>query len=64
MRKIINYIKEVFNELTQKVTWPKWADLQSSAVVVMVASIIIALIVFILDFAFSGLMKAVYSLFY
>ncbi|MBN2663676.1 MAG: preprotein translocase subunit SecE [Bacteroidales bacterium] len=63
MNKFILYLKDVFKELTQKVTWPKWSELQASAVIVMVASVIIALLVFVLDFAFSGLMKMVYSLF-
>jgi len=64
MNKFIAYLKDVYKELTQKVTWPKWSELQSSAVIVMVASAIIAIVVFVLDFAFSGLMKAVYGLFY
>jgi len=63
MNKFILYLKDVTKELTQKVTWPKWSDLQASAVIVMVASVIIALLIFVLDFAFSGLMEMVYSLF-
>jgi preprotein translocase subunit SecE len=64
MNKFGAYLKDVYRELTQKVTWPKWSELQQSAVIVMVASIIIALVVFILDLTFSGLMKAFYGLFY
>lgn len=63
MKKFAAYLKDVYIELTQKVSWPKWSELQQSAVIVMVASIIIALVVFILDLAFSGMMKALYNIF-
>jgi len=64
MNKLVTYIVDVFRELTQKVTWPKWSELQQSAMIVMVASVIIALVVFLLDLSFSSLMKAFYGLFY
>jgi len=50
--------------LVKKVTWPKWSELQSSAIVVMVASLIFALVIFVMDFAFKGLLEWVYGLFY
>lgn len=62
MRKFINYVKESFVELTKKVTWPTWSKLQNSAIVVMVASVIIAIVIFAMDFAFQKLMTAIYSL--
>jgi preprotein translocase subunit SecE len=62
--KIKVYFQEAFNELIHKVTWPSWSDLQNSAVVVMIASLIIALIIFAMDFTFKNLMDFVYSLFY
>ncbi|MBS1527385.1 MAG: preprotein translocase subunit SecE [Bacteroidetes bacterium] len=49
MAAITEYIKESYIELTQKVTWPTWRELQSSAVLVLVASIIIALLIFGMD---------------
>ncbi len=48
-----SYVNESYRELTQKVTWPEWKDLQSSAIVVLIASIIIALIVFVMDYLFG-----------
>ena len=62
MRKFINYLKESYNELTQKVTWPSWSKLQNSAVLVLVATLILAVVVFLMDFAFQHLMELVYSL--
>ncbi len=62
MRKFINYLKESWVELTKKVTWPTWSKLQSSAVLVLVATLILAVVVFVMDFAFQHLMELIYSL--
>lgn len=64
MQKVGFYIKDAFNELVHKVSWPTWSELQSSAIVVMIASIIIALIIFAMDTAFQGLLNAFYQLFH
>jgi len=61
MNKIINYFKEAYAELVHKTTWPSSKDLTSSAVVVLVASLIIALVVWIMDFGFENLMTLVYK---
>jgi len=62
MRKFINYLKESYAELTKKVTWPTWKELQNSALLVMVASVIFAVIVFAMDYAFENLMRVIYTL--
>jgi preprotein translocase subunit SecE len=62
--RIKSYFQEAFTELVHKVSWPTWAELQNSAVVVMVASFIIAMIVFGMDFVFENFMEVVYSVFY
>ena len=62
MSKFINYLKESATELTKKVAWPTWQKLQSSAMLVLVATIILAVVVFAMDFAFQKLMEAIYSL--
>ena len=48
-------------ELTQKVSWPTSSELTNSAVVVMVASLIIAIVVLGMDKAFETILKLVYS---
>ena len=53
IRKIIAYVKESYNELMHKVSWPTWAELQNSAIVVSIAALVIALIVFIMDASFG-----------
>ena len=62
MRKFINYLKESYTELTKKVSWPSWKELQNSAILVMVASVILAFVIFAMDFAFDHLMRAIYTL--
>ena len=39
---MFNYVKESYNELVNKVTWPTFLQLQNSTIVVMVASDIYA----------------------
>ena len=63
MSKFKEYIDETTNELFHKVSWPTWSELQSSAIVVMIASVIISLIVFVMDFGFNKIMDTVYHLF-
>ena len=58
---MINYIKESYKELVEKVSWPTFAQLQSSTIVVMVASLIFALVVLVMDISFENLMKGIYS---
>jgi len=62
MRRFINYLKESYAEMTKKVSWPSWDKLQNSAIVVMVASVIFAIVIFAMDFCFQHLMSAIYTL--
>ncbi len=63
MKKIKNYIKESYDELVHKVSWPTWSELQNSAIVVSIASLIIAVAVYLMDLTFSTLLKQFYNLF-
>ena len=63
MSKIKTYFEETTSELLTKVSWPSWSELQGSAIVVMVASLIIALIIFSMDTVFNKLMEAFYQMF-
>lgn len=49
MSKITNYVKESYDELMHKVSWPTMSELNNSTIVVFVASLIIALIIFFMD---------------
>ncbi len=63
MKKFVNYVKECYNELVNKVSWPTWKELQSSAVVVSIASLIIALVVYLMDKTFETLLETFYRIF-
>jgi preprotein translocase subunit SecE len=63
MSKVKAYITDCYTELMTKVSWPTWSELQSSAIVVLVAALIISLIVFAMDLVFQGTMNIIYSLF-
>jgi preprotein translocase subunit SecE len=51
--KIKNYFSETVNEMVHNVTWPTWKELQSNTIIVLVASVIIALFIFAMDFTFG-----------
>lgn len=53
MSAVVSYVKESYNELVHKVTWPNWTSLLSSTRLVLVGSIIFALIVFVYDTIFN-----------
>ena len=61
-KSIVNYCKGSYEELAHKTTWPTQKELIHDAIVVLAASIVIALIVFCMDTVFEYLMKFIYSL--
>ncbi|MFI3288980.1 MAG: preprotein translocase subunit SecE [Rikenellaceae bacterium] len=58
---MINYIKDSYNELVTKVSWPSLTQLQSSTVVVMVATAIFAVVILAMDLSFEGVMGSIYK---
>ena len=62
--KIKVYLQEVYSELVHKVTWPSWKELQNSAIIVMIASAIIAICIALMDGAFKNAMEYVYKWLY
>ena len=57
---MFKYVKESYNELVNKVTWPTFPQLQSSTIVVMVASVIFAVVVLAMDVTFENVMAGIY----
>lgn len=57
------YIIESIQELKNKVTWPTWAQLQSSTILVAISSVIIALIISLMDLGFDTILGEFYSIF-
>ena len=64
MTKISNYFRDSYKELVEKVTWPTWAELQQSTMIVLGATIVITLLIALMDFAAGGVLKQVYKFFY
>ena len=58
---MFNYVKESYNELVQKVSWPSFPQLQNSTVVVMVASASFAIVVLLMDISFENIMSKIYE---
>jgi preprotein translocase subunit SecE len=71
--KIRNYFRDTVNEMVHEVSWPTWKELQGNTIIVVVASVLIAAIIFVMDFGFGitgdtksfwkGIMGFVYGLF-
>lgn len=57
---IIASIKDSYEELAHQTTWPTRKELTHNAIVVLIASIIIAVCVFALDTVFETIMKWIY----
>ena len=54
-------IKESYNELVNKVSWPTTSELANSTIVVMVASIIASLVILLMDVCIDNIMHLVYG---
>lgn len=57
MNSLVNFLKGSYTEFRSKVEWPKWPDLQSSTIVVTIATVILALFTFGVDSLFSVTIK-------
>ncbi|MEN9330917.1 MAG: preprotein translocase subunit SecE [Bacteroidota bacterium] len=63
MQKISAYISDSYNELMNKVSWPTWSELQSSSIVVLIATLLFGVVVFLIDMIFQGSLNLIYNLF-
>ena len=60
--KLLDSIKESYDELVYKVSWPTQKQLINSSVLVLIASIIIAVFIWAVDYIFSKFMELIYSI--
>ena len=63
MNKITIFFRESYGELLEKVSWPTWSELQQSTVIVLVATILITLVVWLMDVIASSILHLIYSFF-
>lgn len=61
MKNLISYLKSSYDELVNNVTWPTWSELQSSATLVIVASVIFAIVIMAMDQTFQFALENVYK---
>jgi preprotein translocase subunit SecE len=61
MERLKNYVSESYNELMNNVTWPTWANLTETTGIVLVATLLVSLLIFIMDGTSSQLLKLVYG---
>jgi len=62
-QRLKSFVKASYIEMTQHVTWPKYDELQSSSVLVLIASLIFAVVIGLIDAGFSSLLDAFYGSF-
>jgi preprotein translocase subunit SecE len=63
MQKIGNYFAESWDEIKNKVSWSSYSELQGSAILVLVASTIFALVIGAVDWVFKTGLEWFYSAF-
>lgn len=62
MENLKLYIKESYNELINKVTWPQWGHLYNTTIVVLVGSLMLAVVIAMMDGVSNLVMKAIYGI--
>lgn len=63
MQNLVQFFKNSYGEMIHKVTWSKYNDLQNSSILVLVASLIFALMIGLIDFVFDSSMDWFYNAF-
>jgi preprotein translocase subunit SecE len=61
MNKITTYFKESYKELTEKVSWPTWTQLQQSTMIVLASTLVITFIVLAMDTVAGNALKFIYK---
>ncbi len=62
MEKIRLYLRESYNELVHKVTWPTWNNLMANTAAVLIASAILTLFIFLMDGGSNAVTKLIYGI--
>jgi preprotein translocase subunit SecE len=57
MNKVFDFIKGSIDEMTTNVTWSKYSELQSSTILVIVASMVFAVLIGLVDLLFKTVME-------
>jgi len=57
------FFRDSYRELLEKVSWPTWTELQQSTVIVLAATLVITLVVWLMDVIASSILHAIYTFF-
>jgi preprotein translocase subunit SecE len=60
MNAIVQYFRDSYRELTHKVTWPSWSELEVTAVNVILASIALSILLYGMDKILIFLLDFIY----
>lgn len=63
LTKLSNFFKDSYKEMIYHVTWSSFAELRASATLVVVASLILTLVIWVMNIAFNGALNALYNYF-
>ncbi|AMR28454.1 preprotein translocase [Hymenobacter psoromatis] len=63
MAKLNNYFRDTVEEMRYNVTWPSTAELQKSAGLVLIGSLVFAAVVGLMDVSFNNALQAFYQSF-
>ncbi len=56
------YINESYDEIRTKMTWPTWQNLQATTGVVLLASLFLAVLIFLMDASANQVLKIIYGI--
>ncbi|MBJ6144482.1 MULTISPECIES: preprotein translocase subunit SecE [Hymenobacter] len=63
MAKLNNYFRDTIEEMRYNVTWPSTTELQKSAGLVLIGSLVFAAVVGLMDVSFNSALNAFYQSF-
>ncbi|WP_223652124.1 preprotein translocase subunit SecE [Hymenobacter psoromatis] len=63
MAKLNTYFRDTVEEMRYNVTWPSTAELQKSAGLVLIGSLVFAAVVGLMDVSFNSVLQAFYQSF-
>jgi preprotein translocase subunit SecE len=63
MAKLNNYFRDTVEEMRYNVTWPSTTELQKSAGLVLIGSLVFAAVVGLMDVSFNSALNAFYQSF-
>jgi preprotein translocase subunit SecE len=61
MNKLVQFVKDSYVEMKSNVSWPSRVELQNSAMLVLIASLLFAVVIGLVDLVFKTGMNELYK---